>query len=164
MHLHLKKLAGRSNLCTATLSSTHPLRSFLGPDHCGGAPRHDASIRNFTPAMWDKVKGALVDVGSAVPPTMERFESTHDEARPGFRLVDVASGQIDFDFAETKDDPDENPRPQPHPDLDLMYDEEYRRMEGIITTTRNRWAQGLQGFGPHSEPRPSTPDWYTDYI
>jgi len=97
VHLHLQKMAGRANYRAATISDSHPLWSILGPDHHRGAQAHPCAISKMSEAFKQKVKGTVMEIDRRLPDLTESFEPCAPEARPGARLMDRFSAQIDFD-------------------------------------------------------------------
>ncbi|KAF4614683.1 hypothetical protein D9613_002817 [Agrocybe pediades] len=100
IHLHLKKLAGRSNFRAATLSDTHPLRSILSEDHRKQASAHPLAISRLTPNQRLKVKGSLMEVDRHLPELTESFAPVAPEARPGVRLLDRFPDRVEFHGTE----------------------------------------------------------------
>ena len=90
-------MAGRANYRAATLSDSHPLRSILGQDHHRGAQAHPCAISKMSEAFKRKVKGTVMEIDRCLPDLTESFEPCAPEARPGARLMDRFSAQIDFD-------------------------------------------------------------------
>ncbi|KAF4617968.1 hypothetical protein D9613_013028 [Agrocybe pediades] len=81
IHLHLKKLAGRSNFRAATLSDTHPLRSILSEDHRKQASAHPLAISRLTLNQRLKVKGSLMEVDRHLPELTESLAPVAPDVR-----------------------------------------------------------------------------------
>jgi len=97
IHLHLQKMAGRTNFRAATLSDTHPLRLILSQDHHKGAQPHPCAISQMSEAFKRKVKGTVMEIDRHLPELTESFEPVASEARPGTRLMDRFPDQVIFD-------------------------------------------------------------------
>jgi Endonuclease/Exonuclease/phosphatase family./Reverse transcriptase (RNA-dependent DNA polymerase). len=96
IHLHLKKLAKRSCLRTATLPPQHALMSLLSVRNSKGARPHSQSLSLLTDAQSARLRSPLLDTEASLLNLTERFSPLHDEARPGCRLLDSFPDSISF--------------------------------------------------------------------
>ena len=62
IHLHLQKMAGRTNFRAATLSHTHLLRLIISQDHHKGTQPHPFAISQMSEAFKRKVKGTVMEI------------------------------------------------------------------------------------------------------
>ena len=96
IHLHLKKLAKRSYLRTATLSSQHALLSRLSACNSKGAHPHPQSLALLTDAQSAWLRSPLLDTEVFLLNLTKCFDSLYPEICPGCRLLDNFPDHIFF--------------------------------------------------------------------
>jgi len=96
IHLHLKKLAKRSYLRTATLSSQHALLSRLSACNSKGAHPHPQSLALLTDAQSAWLRSPLLDTEAFLLNLTKCFDSLYPEICPGCRLLDNFSDHVSF--------------------------------------------------------------------
>ena len=97
IHLYLKKLAKRSCLRAATLSSQHALLSLLSARNSKGAHPHPQSLALLTDAQSAWLRSPLLDTEASLLNLTERFDSLYSEIRPGCDRSNGHTRKLQFD-------------------------------------------------------------------
>ena len=94
--LHLKKLSGRSQLRTHSLSSNHILHSLMEPREDSSYYQHPLSLGSLTRHQHNLTKGSLVDMDNWYNEVFSSFNPLHPELLPGNRVIDIFSDCFSF--------------------------------------------------------------------
>ena len=96
---HLQKLAGRSQLRSAALSTNHLIRMFMN-DHSNNHPSPNPhSINSLTNHQKTITKGHLIDSNNKLYGIFQAFTPLPPEFKPGSRISDQFSDRFSFNLA-----------------------------------------------------------------
>ena len=96
---HLQKLAGRSQLCSAALPTSHLIRLFMNDHSNNLSIPNPHSINSLMNRQKSIAKSYLIDSNNKLYGIFPAFSPLHPEFNPGSRITDKFSDCFSFNLA-----------------------------------------------------------------